>query len=249
LVAEGVETIDQLRLLALAGCGSAQGFLFAKPMAANAVAPFIEFSRKNSDKLESRVWPAQPRDLDRLIRLPCRGIGRVVPTSRYFLGQSYARYWNFDSFRIKMMLYSCLSAMGVPKMPALAKNRSDAEILPLWNAVFCLDCEVISSSRGDECPACKSRSLVSLARMLGGSLLAHRALQFQKRESGLFDITITIELKQMHGKDLRIMLERLATVIGPKLARDRSTFHIDVKPAVDRVNLQDSLHFPEREAA
>ena len=62
-------------------------------------------------------------------------------------------------------------------MFAVTRNHLDAAGLPLWNAVFCLDCEVISSSRGDECPACKSRSLVSLARMLGGSLLAHRAQQ------------------------------------------------------------------------
>ena len=134
-------------------------------------------------------------------------------------------------------------------MPALTTDRSDSEILPLWSAVFCLDCETISSSRGEQCPGCQSRALVSLARLLGGSLLAHRVLQFPKGESGLFDIAITLELKQMHGKDVSILLERLATVIGPKLARDRGTFHTDVRPVADKSNLQDSLHFPEREAA
>jgi hypothetical protein len=127
------------------------------------------------------------------------------------------------------------------------RNHLDAGVLPLLNAVFCLDCEVISSSRGDECAACKSRSLVSLARMLGGSLLAHRAQQ--EWESGLFDITITIELQQMHAKDLSTTVERLTSVIGPKLARDRASFHINVKPAVDKLDLQPSLRFPERDAA
>jgi hypothetical protein len=70
-------------------------------------------------------------------------------------------------------------------MFALTRNRLDAGVLPLWNAVFCLDCEVISSSRGDECPACKSRSLVSLSRILGGSLLAHRVQQSQGWEGGV----------------------------------------------------------------
>src|SRR5579864_938454 len=132
-------------------------------------------------------------------------------------------------------------------MLAGTTNRHDAGLLPLWNAVFCLDCEVISSSRGDECAACKSRSLVSLARILGGSLLAHRAQQ--EWESGLFDITITIELQQMHAKDLSTTVERLTSVIGPKLARERASFHINVKPAVDKLDLQPSLRFPERDAA
>ncbi|HEX4921750.1 MAG TPA: hypothetical protein VFV92_13555 [Candidatus Bathyarchaeia archaeon] len=129
------------------------------------------------------------------------------------------------------------------------RNHLDAGVLPLWNAVFCLDCEVISSSRGDECAACKGRSLVSLARMLGGSLLAHRAQHFQEWEGGLFDITITVELQQMHAKDLSTTVERLTSVIGPKLAGDLATFHVSVKPSADKLHLQGSLCFPERDAA
>jgi hypothetical protein len=134
-------------------------------------------------------------------------------------------------------------------MFAGSRKHLDAGILPLWNAVFCLDCEVIASGRGDECPACKSRSLVSLARMLGGSLLAYRLQQFQRWESGLFDITITVELQQMHAKDLSTTVERLTGVIGPKLARDRASFHINVKPTEENPDLQSTLRFPEREAA
>jgi hypothetical protein len=134
-------------------------------------------------------------------------------------------------------------------MFAETMKHLDAGVLPLWNAVFCLDCEVISSSRGDECPACKSRSLVSLARMLEGSLLAHRAQRFHKCESGLFDITIAVELQQMRAKDLSTTVERLTSVIGPKLAQDRASFHVNVKPAVDKLDLQPSLCFLERDAA
>src|SRR5882672_6642352 len=131
-------------------------------------------------------------------------------------------------------------------MFAGTRNHLDAGVLPLSNAVFCLDCEVISSSRGDECAACRSRSLVSLARLLGGSLLAHRT---QEWEGGLFDITITLELQQLHAKDLSTTVERLTSVIGPKLARDRASFHINVTPAVDKLDLQPSLCFPEQDAA
>ena len=134
-------------------------------------------------------------------------------------------------------------------MSAGTRNHLDAGVLPLWNAVFCLDCEVICSSRGDECAACKSRSLVSLARVLGSSLLAHRAQHLQEREGRLFDITVTIELQQMHAKDLSSTVERLAGVIGPNLVGDRASFHINVKPAVDKLDPQPSLCFPERAAA
>jgi hypothetical protein len=84
--------------------------------------------------------------------------------------------------------------------------------------------------------------------MLGGSLLTHRAQHFQE-EGGLFDITITVELQKMHAKDLSTTVERLTSVIGPKLARDRASFHVNVKPTVDKIDLQPPLCFPERDAA
>ena len=134
-------------------------------------------------------------------------------------------------------------------MFAGTRNHLDAGILPLWNAVFCLDCEVISSGRDNECAACKSLSLVSLARMLEGSLLAHRAQHLQGREGGLFEITFTIELRQMPANTLSTTVEMLTSVIGPRLVLDRASFHINVKPAGNKLDLQPSLCFPERDAA
>jgi diguanylate cyclase (GGDEF)-like protein len=52
VVAEGVETTDQHQLLALAGCGSAQGYLFAEPMPAKSVSAFIESNRRNAGQTE-----------------------------------------------------------------------------------------------------------------------------------------------------------------------------------------------------
>ncbi len=85
--------------------------------------------------------------------------------------------------------------------------------------------------------------------MLGGSLVAHRTQRSNQGESGLFDITITVELQQMHAKDLSTTVERLTSVIGPRLARDQASFRINVKPAAERLDSQPSLCFLERDAA
>ena len=50
VVAEGVETASQHQLLALAGCGSGQGYLFAEPMPPKDIGIFIESNRRNSDR-------------------------------------------------------------------------------------------------------------------------------------------------------------------------------------------------------
>jgi len=131
-------------------------------------------------------------------------------------------------------------------MLALTNQRLDVGF-PLWNAIFCLDCEVISNSRDDECPNCNGRSLVGLARILSGSLFAHREHRSQK--TGLFEITITVELHQLDAKDVTTTVERLTSVLGSKLTEDQVTFHIDVKPSADRLKLQGLLVFPERDAA
>ena len=133
-------------------------------------------------------------------------------------------------------------------MLALTKNP-DKGGLPLWSAVFCLDCELISNSRRDQCAVCNGRSLVSLARILGCSLFAQREHESRECGNGMFDITITVELQQTQAKDLTTTLERLTSVIGPKLARDQATFHINVKPSAEGLKLQGSLRFPERDAA
>lgn len=132
-------------------------------------------------------------------------------------------------------------------MLTLTTTQTGASLLPLSNAVFCLDCEVISNSHREECPACKSRSVVSLARMLGGSLLTHRSLQ--EHEGVLFDIKMSVELEQMHAKDVSATIERITTVIAPKLAREGATFHVSVTPRLANTEAQGCLHFQEQAAA
>ncbi len=129
----------------------------------------------------------------------------------------------------------------------MTTNQNGGSVLPLSNAVFCLDCEIISTSRGQECPACRSRSLVSLVRLLGGSLFTHRSVQ--GHEGALFDVKMTVDLEQMPAKDVSATIERITAVIGPKLAREGATFHVSVKPRLDKPDTQGSLDFQEQEAA
>jgi hypothetical protein len=51
--------------------------------------------------------------------------------------------------------------------------------VPLQEAVLCADCEIISNSVGESCEICGSRSLLSLGRVLGGSVEGERAVLLQ----------------------------------------------------------------------
>jgi hypothetical protein len=54
--------------------------------------------------------------------------------------------------------------------------------VPLLHAVLCADCEVISDSAGEVCAVCGSRSLLSLGRILGGSVGEERAVVLPEEE-------------------------------------------------------------------
>ena len=56
------------------------------------------------------------------------------------------------------------------------KPESTLNTIQLMNAVLCADCEVVSDSASDVCAVCGSRSLLSLGRVLGGSIGAERAV-------------------------------------------------------------------------
>jgi hypothetical protein len=113
------------------------------------------------------------------------------------------------------------------------RRRSDIVALP--RAVLCVDCESISTSHTDECPVCSSRSLLSLAKMLGGSLLAHRAKCREPQENSQmqFDVQVSIELQRVEPRELNTAVEGIAFLIGPTLGRGRASFHINVEPVAD----------------
>jgi hypothetical protein len=113
------------------------------------------------------------------------------------------------------------------------ENQTAAEAVPLQSAVLCIDCESVSDSRCDECPVCGSRSVLSLARLLGGTL-AHAVNGSTKTENVMrFDLEVIIALKKMETRDLNAAIQGIIEVIGPILGQDRASFHINVEPVAE----------------
>src|SRR5216684_2799174 len=50
----------------------------------------------------------------------------------------------------------------------------DINFVPLQSATFCVQCELISTNSRPYCLACGNQSLLSLSRVLGGSLRQHQ---------------------------------------------------------------------------
>jgi predicted signal transduction protein with EAL and GGDEF domain len=73
-VAEGVETVDQLRGVAELGCSQAQGFLFAAPMPIGDVPSWLERWRWQGPRLLGRAARGA-----RLSALPQASPGRLEP--------------------------------------------------------------------------------------------------------------------------------------------------------------------------
>ena len=50
------------------------------------------------------------------------------------------------------------------------KSASQVEFLSLHTAIFCVQCELISANNTSQCLACGSKAVLSLSRLMGGSL-------------------------------------------------------------------------------
>ena len=103
-----------------------------------------------------------------------------------------------------------------------------AGAVPLQGAVLCLDCECITNGRIDCCPVCGSRSLLNIGQLLGGSPLPGPS--GAPRNAMCFDLTFTIELKQMVTRDVNTAIERITRMIEPRLGQHGACFHINVQP-------------------
>jgi len=105
--------------------------------------------------------------------------------------------------------------------------------VPLREAVLCVDCECITGGRIDICPVCGSRSLMNIGQILGGTPLPSDSSA--PKDVVRFDLTLTIELKQMAPRDVNSAIERITRMIEPRLGERGACFHIRVEPIEERV--------------
>ena len=124
----------------------------------------------------------------------------------------------------------------MPRVVHMQHMQMEAKIqktgaVPLQGAVLCLDCECITNGRIDFCPVCGSRSLLNIGQMLGGSPLPGPS-KSPPQNSMRFDLTFTIELKQMIPQDVNTAIERITRMIEPRLGQHGACFHVNVEPIV-----------------
>ena len=83
-------------------------------------------------------------------------------------------------------------------MDAIEKLEINA--VCLQNAVLCADCEVISDSSHDICRVCGGHALLSLSRVLGGTLPVQRAQVVDAREFNSERPTLSVVRQMPHAR-------------------------------------------------
>src|SRR5271167_166670 len=76
----------------------------------------------------------------------------------------------FSAFKCHLAFLLCCTAGGSASTMAEQLTGQDISFIELQTAVFCVECELISKNNTPCCLACGSRAVMSLSRVLGGSL-------------------------------------------------------------------------------
>ena len=101
--------------------------------------------------------------------------------------------------------------------------EQEMSVVPLQHAVFCVNCETISNSPHDVCEVCGSRSLVSLYRMLGGTLRGKN----QPPELIKYNLELTIRVNEVGAADLNRAISALTRLA--EVGSDLQTLHMHVE--------------------
>jgi putative methionine-R-sulfoxide reductase with GAF domain len=124
--------------------------------------------------------------------------------------------------------------------------------VPLMTAVFCVQCELIGENRSLQCQACGSRALLSLSRLLGGSLRGQPATHLiadAELDCLVRDLLKTVPLSTWTGDELEHLprrqgaapsrhharLSRGASLpsLRPAQLASSETAHFSLQPAIN----------------
>jgi hypothetical protein len=102
--------------------------------------------------------------------------------------------------------------------------EQETSVVPLEQAVFCANCETVSNSSHDACQVCGSHSLVSLLRMLGGTLRGNNG---QPEELLKYNLVLTVKVNEVSAADLNRSIEALTRLA--QVGKDIEALHIKVE--------------------
>jgi hypothetical protein len=117
-------------------------------------------------------------------------------------------------------------------MDAGADTDGRASVVPLLNAVFCVDCETISNSPHDACTVCGSHSLISLVRMLGGTLRSPRTHSTEEHaKTAKYNLELTVKMHEIPAKELNHAIQLITRLA--EVDSDLECLHINLESGFD----------------
>jgi len=103
-------------------------------------------------------------------------------------------------------------------MNTSADTEKGLSAVPLLNAVFCVDCENISSSPHDACTVCGGRSVVNLFRIVGGTLRSRKAQSDgDGAKTAKYNLELIAKVREIPASELSLIIDsmtRLAEASG-----------------------------------
>src|SRR5512143_1039274 len=125
-------------------------------------------------------------------------------------------------------------------------KASDINFLSLQTAVFCVSCELISENNTPCCLSCGSQAVLSLSRILGGSLKGQQTahlIQDAELDRLVRDLLRTVPATA--GADGRVPASFGALAPSRHHARGRNSGHSSGSPVEidpDEIDLEPAIH-------
>ncbi len=94
--------------------------------------------------------------------------------------------------------------------------EKDVSTVPLLQAVFCVDCETVSDSAQHTCTVCGSSSVISLFRLLGGSLRGQK-VPSSSDQGKKYELELMVKVRGVPAGELNDIIQfvtRLAELGG-----------------------------------